>query len=150
QEPRRRHDPQRRLITRESGRWGPYRQASHPPARHRPAPGLRAARAAVNLPQATPAKEATMSFRSLLTSLKFRSPAAPVRQSPHRPPAPRLRVEALEDRSLPSGTVALVPGEPAPQLVGEAITWTATASGVGANPVYQFRVAPHGGTFQVV
>jgi hypothetical protein len=56
----------------------------------------------------------------------------------------------LEDRSLPSGTVSLAPNELAPQLVGEAITWTATATGVGTTPVYQFSVAPHGGTFQMV
>jgi hypothetical protein len=89
-----------------------------------------------------------MSFRSFVRSLKLRSPAAPVRRS-HRPPAPRLRVESLEDRSLPSGTVTLVPSDDSP-LVGERVTWTATAAGVGANPVYQFSTAPHGGTFHVV
>jgi hypothetical protein len=90
-----------------------------------------------------------MWFRSFLKSPKSRPAAAPTRQS-SRPSAPRLGVEALEDRSLPSGTVSLAPNEPAPQLVGESITWTATATDVGASPVYQFSVAPHGGTFQVV
>src|SRR6516165_1343409 len=47
----------------------------------------------------------------------------------------RLILKQLEDRSLPSGTVSLAPSEPAPQLVGEAITWTATATDCGANPV---------------
>jgi arylsulfate sulfotransferase len=92
-----------------------------------------------------------MFFHSVFKSLKPRpSSAALVRRSTQRLPAPRLQVEALEDRSLLSGTVSLAPGEPAPQLVGETITWTATATGVGATPVYQFGVAPHGGVFHVV
>ncbi|HJZ58343.1 MAG TPA: aryl-sulfate sulfotransferase, partial [Gemmataceae bacterium] len=69
-------------------------------------------------------------------------------QSP-RPHAARLRVEPLEDRSLPSGTVTLAPGDDSP-LVGERVTWTATATDVGAAPVYQFSAAPHGGAFRVV
>src|SRR6516165_8573241 len=91
-----------------------------------------------------------MWLRSFLKSPKSRSSVAGDRRPPRRPPAPRLRVEPLEDRSLPSGLVSLTPSEPAPQLVGEAITWTATATGVGTTPVYQFGVAPHGGTFQMV
>jgi arylsulfate sulfotransferase len=63
--------------------------------------------------------------------------------------APRLRVEALEDRSLPSGMVALVVNDDS-ILVGERVTWTATATDVGAAPVYQFSAATHGGTFHVV
>src|SRR5215510_7692024 len=62
----------------------------------------------------------------------------------------RLEMESLEDRSLPSCAVSLAPGEAAPQLVGERITWTATATDCGAAPVYQFSVAPHGGAFRVV
>jgi hypothetical protein len=46
--------------------------------------------------------------------------------------------------------VALTPNEPAPQLVGERITWTATATECGATPVYQFSAAPHGGAFHVL
>jgi hypothetical protein len=46
--------------------------------------------------------------------------------------------------------VSLAPSEAAPQLVGEAITWTATATDCGAAPVYQFSVAPHPGAFRVV
>ncbi len=62
----------------------------------------------------------------------------------------RLLIEQLEDRSLPSCMVSLAPSEAAPQLVGERITWTATASDCEATPVYQFSVAPHGGTFHVL
>ena len=85
-----------------------------------------------------------MGFHSFLKSLKSRPPVAPAR----RPSG--LQIEALEDRSLPSCTVALAPGEAAPQLVGERVTWTATAADCGAAPVYQFSAAPHGGAFHVV
>jgi hypothetical protein len=43
-----------------------------------------------------------MWFRSLLNSLKSRPPVATFRRSPHRPRTPRLGVEALDDRCLPS------------------------------------------------
>src|SRR5262245_25325019 len=73
------------------------------------------------------------------------------RRSPgHRPRNRRLEVEALEDRTLPSCTLSLVPDEAAPQLVGEPVTWTATATDCGNAPVYQFSVTPHDGTFRVV
>src|SRR5206468_7197000 len=49
----------------------------------------------------------------------------------------------------PSGIVTLAPSDYSP-LVGERITWTATADDVGATPVYQFSAAPHGATFHVV
>src|SRR5215472_8619605 len=62
----------------------------------------------------------------------------------------RLLLEPLEDRTLPSCTVSLAPDEAAPQLVGERITWTATAADCGTAPVYQFSVAPHCGAFRVV
>src|SRR5205823_14479913 len=47
-----------------------------------------------------------------------------------------------------SCTVTLAPSDDAP-LVGERVTWTATAADCGAAPVYQFRAAPHGGAFHV-
>jgi arylsulfate sulfotransferase len=89
-----------------------------------------------------------MLLRSLLKSLKPRSSVACVRR-PSRRPTSRLRVESLEDRSLPSGIVSLAPSDP-DLLVGERATWTATAADVGTNPVYQFSAAPHGGGFQVL
>ena len=88
-------------------------------------------------------------FRSLLASLKPRPSVVGVRQ-PSRRRTSQLRVEALEDRNLLSGIVTLAPNEAAPQLVGQAIAWAATATDVGTTPVYQFSVAPHGGTFQIV
>src|SRR5262245_66547177 len=79
----------------------------------------------------------------------------PYHRRPRRLPgrrlvARRLLLEPLEDRTLPSCTVSLAPDEAAPQLVGERVTWTATAADCGAAPVYQFSVAPHGGAFRVV
>ncbi|SIO58313.1 Arylsulfotransferase (ASST) [Singulisphaera sp. GP187] len=85
------------------------------------------------------------------SSVRDRKPHCPgssVPRSPRRHSA-RLWVEALEDRSLLSGTVALAPSDDSP-LIGESVTWTATAVDVGVNPVYQFSAAPHGGTFHVV
>jgi len=42
----------------------------------------------------------------------------------------------------PTGcTVSLLPSAPSPQLVGERIAWTATATNCGPTPVYQFSVA---------
>jgi hypothetical protein len=62
----------------------------------------------------------------------------------------RLRLEQLEYCNLPS-TISLVPGEPAPQLVGEPITWTATVSDEPtAGLVYQFSDGPIDGPFHMV
>src|SRR5437868_2131143 len=94
-----------------------------------------------------------MWLSSILNSLSPSSPHTPTRRRPsprRRPAARRLTLEALEDRSLPSCMVSLAPSEVAPQLVGERITWTATATDCGATPVYQFSVAPDGGAFRVV
>src|SRR5262249_49058498 len=54
----------------------------------------------------------------------------------------------LEDRCLLS--VSLSRSEPPFPLVGAPVTWTATGSGHGTTPVYQFRVGPAGGATQVV
>src|SRR5215813_7167834 len=71
-------------------------------------------------------------------------------RSGRQPRNRQLEIESLEDRTLPSCTLSLVPSEAAPQLVGERITWTATATDCGAVPVYQFSAAPHGGAFHVL
>jgi hypothetical protein len=60
------------------------------------------------------------------------------------------RLEALENRTVLSCTLSLSPSEAAPQLVGEPIVWTATASDCGANLVYQFRAGPADGPLHVV
>src|SRR3954452_4152788 len=54
----------------------------------------------------------------------------------------------LEGRYLLS--VSLSGGEPPAPLVGSPVIWTATASGHGQAPVYQFRVGPVGGPSRVV
>jgi len=82
----------------------------------------------------------------------FLSPVSARRCPTRRRPTPRVRprLEALEDRCLLSGGISLTPSEPARQLVGEPIIWTATASDLGANPVYQFRVRAEHGPVHVV
>jgi hypothetical protein len=50
----------------------------------------------------------------------------------------------------PGLTVSLAPDKDAPQLVGDRITWTATADGGSGDLVYQFRVGPVGGSLHVV
>jgi hypothetical protein len=69
-----------------------------------------------------------------------------------RPPPPRtcLWAEALEERCLLSGGISLTPSEPAPQLAGEPVAWTATTTDFGATPVYQFSVGAPGGPFHMV
>ncbi len=89
-----------------------------------------------------------MWFRSLLKSPKSRPSFVGVRR-PSRRTTSRLLFEALEDRSLLSGIVTLVPSDD-DLVVGERVTWTATATDVGATPVFQFSTAPQGGVFQVV
>src|SRR5262245_18354550 len=89
-----------------------------------------------------------MWFRSTLRSRKPRRPVSSVEPSPRRHTT-RLQVEPLEDRNLLSGAVTLAPSVDSP-LVGERVTWTATAVDVGATPVYQFSAAPHGGAFHLV
>jgi arylsulfate sulfotransferase len=92
-----------------------------------------------------------MSFTSWLRNPRSTlAPGRAERNHRRRLAARRLTVEALEDRTVPSCMVSLAPSEAAPQLVGEGITWTATATDCGATPVYQFSVAPHAGAFRVV
>jgi len=51
-------------------------------------------------------------------------------------------LEAGAAASPPGGcTVSLQPSAPSPSLVGQRMTWTATAANCGAAPVYQFDVA---------
>src|SRR6266481_2119471 len=94
-----------------------------------------------------------MWLSSILNSLSPSSPRARTRRlrSPRRRPAARrLTLEALEDRTLPSCMVSLAPNEAAPQLVGERITWTATATDCGTVPVYEFSAAAQGEAIHVV
>jgi len=84
---------------------------------------------------------------TFLRSLKSDSPHNQRQQRRRLRP---LDLEALEDRTLPSCTLSLVPNEPAPQLVGEPVLWTATASDCGKDLVYQFSVRPAGDEFRVV
>src|SRR5262249_24232204 len=95
-----------------------------------------------------PRRRRLMFFNPLFRSRTPRPSDPPLRLS-SRWNHTRLWVEALEDRSLPSGLVTLASNDDTP-LVGERITWTATATDVGATPVYQFSVAPHGGESQIV
>src|SRR5262245_25877576 len=93
-------------------------------------------------PFADHTKETTMLVRSV-RALRQTRPANGLRRQPCR-----LCIETLEDRSVPS-TVTLSPNDDSP-LVGERITWTASAVDCGSAPVYQFSAAPHGGEFHVV
>ena len=65
-----------------------------------------------------------------------------------RPRRYRPHCKPLEDRCLLSVTLT-ASGPPVP-LVGSPVIWTATASGDGTTPVYQFSVGPTGGASQVV
>lgn len=89
-------------------------------------------------------------FTSWLRNVRSSLAQSQMDRKPRRRPARRLTLEALEDRTVPSCMVSLAPSEAAPQLVGERITWTATATDCGATPVYQFSVAPRDGAFRVV
>ena len=71
----------------------------------------------------------------------------------NRTQARRLRwfqpiCKLLEDRCLLS--VVLTENVPPAPLVGSAVTWTATASGDGSAPVYQFSVGEANGSYDVV
>ena len=130
----------------EGGRWGPYRQASPHRPGTAPALGLRAERAVVILSQTVQGDDDVVPL--LFRSAKSRRSDPPLRLS-SRWNVARLRIEALEDRNLPSGMVTLAVNDDS-ILVGEPVTWTATATDVGAAPVYQFSAATHGGAFHVL
>src|SRR5262249_52686876 len=68
--------------------------------------------------------------------------------SARRPRLYQPHCKPLEDRRLLS--VSLSSGGPPARLVGSPVIWTATASGHGEVPVYQFRVRPAGGASRVV
>jgi hypothetical protein len=59
-------------------------------------------------------------------------------------------VRADPDADLSQCVLSLAPSPPAPQLVGQQVTWTATADHCPANLVYQFSVGPAGGPSHVV
>ena len=70
-----------------------------------------------------------MWFRTLFDSMKLRRSGTPVRRTPRRPTATRLRVEALEDRCVPAlyavtdlGTLSVSDLNNAGQVVGQAGT----------------------------
>src|SRR5262249_26578185 len=96
----------------ESGRWGPYRQASPPPSRGpttscrgcpQPALGPRAGLVAASTrEQTTTAKEIPMELRTLFGSMNHRRTGTPVGRNLRQQTAARLQLEALEDRCLPS------------------------------------------------
>jgi hypothetical protein len=74
----------------------------------------------------------------IMASAEFHDNAVAPPPNDVTPPPPALTITSL------------VPGSPAPQLVGASITWTATAINWQTAPVYQFSVGPGGGPFQVV
>jgi hypothetical protein len=113
--------------------------------------GLRAGEVAVTiLPQIAFGKETRPMRFSFLRDV--RTPvSAQARPGRRRPPTPRarLRLEPLEDRCLLNVDITLTPSEPAPQLVGQPITWTATVPDAPPGLVYQFSVGSPGGPFQM-
>jgi hypothetical protein len=71
------------------------------------------------------------------------------RRGPARRPRRRWpHCTALEDRCLLS--VSLTENGPAVAYVGSPVSLTATSSGLGSNPVYQFSVGLQGGALHVV
>src|SRR5262245_44305523 len=92
------------LIANEKRPVGSLPPSKPPPARHRP--GARSARREGRAHSKSrphhPRGRFPMWLRSLLMSLKSRPSVATFRRSPCRPRAPRLGVEALDDRCLPS------------------------------------------------
>src|SRR5438067_3772921 len=77
-----------------------------------------------------------------------RERAAARRTPVRRPRRHRPHCTPLEDRCLLA--VSLTDIAPAVPSVGSPVIWTATSSGHGSKPVYQFRVGLQGGALQVV
>ena len=77
-----------------------------------------------------------------------RKRAAARRTPVRRPRRHRPHCTPLEDRCLLS--VSLTETAPAVPYVGSPVIWTATSSGHGSKPVYQFSVGLQGGPLQVV
>ena len=90
-----------------------------------------------------------MWFRSPVRSRKSRRPVSSVQRSRRRHAA-RLRVEALEDRSLLSGTVTLAPSDDSPtgRRAGHLDRHGHRLS--GRPPSTSSAPRPHGGAFHVV
>ncbi len=88
----------------------------------------------------------TRSVRSWLRAVASQSSKAAL----GRPPRYVPHLLMLEDRALPSCTLSLTPSEPAPQLVGDQVLWTATPSDCAGDLVYQFSVKAAGDPFHVV
>jgi hypothetical protein len=125
------------------------KQAPHRPGTA-PALGLRAGCVVLSIiSQTAIEKETSMWVRSLFCNRKAGPAVAPARRSRRGRSPVRLRVEALEDRSVPSCTVTLTPSNDSP-LVGERVTWTASALDCGTTPVYQFSAATDGGAFHIL
>jgi Arylsulfotransferase (ASST) len=85
-------------------------------------------------------------MRLYLTPFRKRPEAKQTSRRRARWYLPQCKV--LEDRCLLS--VSLTPSGPPVPLVGSPVVWTATAVGDGSAPVYQFSVAPQGGSYQMV
>lgn len=81
-------------------------------------------------------------------STPFRKRVEAGQTSPRRPRRHRPQFTPLEDRCLLS--VTLTDSAPPIPFVGAQVVWTATASGHGTTPVYQFSVAPTGGASEIV
>src|SRR5689334_22738649 len=104
----------------QSGRRGPYRQASPPPARHRPgARSARRGRCLPTLPQTVPERETPMTLRSILAARRPATPRPKARAAGRRAGF-RPRLEPLDDRCLPSANVVLEWNQLAVHAVGQA------------------------------
>src|SRR5262249_26210043 len=109
-----------RWFLKNSGRWGPYRQASPPPARHRP--GARSARQGECpiSPRTTSPNETNMFLQHLWQRLNRPATGTRVRSTPR--PRSRLTVERLEDRAVPASFTASTVAELIADINGANLT----------------------------